>query len=462
MFYQNAYPVTAVVYGLFPVRDPDPANLAQLRDGDLNCVAQRVVEHFEGALRGQGLTPARRQKIREWEERVHETGAKVVAKLEKILWRPIVLRDIAGEDIFNRGKYGRNRPIELICHNGHALPKDLHFPKSREVHIYEGNVWHAIREVTQGEPLAVWLLGGQDRQLNVDQFVLQNGRTYSTREAQERLKAICAKLGDPELAQRAFGENHAASIMAKERNGWKSTPANLLPDIEKACGEQGHGGLWNSMGYDTREVTSIDMKACYPASFQGMGEAKPYFERFGHPTHRMTRVAINGPLPKDIGTGFADIQEWEFEATCHPAIPAWFGRHFSEGGWAPTQLLDFLAESGLWRSLKVREAIISFEKQTEVWLPESRDQACSVIGKFTQGSKADGKRLTRRLVTDRGEPCPGHSPLGLFGRSANEVRAWSHPHLLRWLSTTVRPFEGLDAGLRPHQPPPSATEVRTL
>ena len=34
-------------------------------------------------------------------------------------------------------------------------------------------------------------------------------------------------------------------------------------------------------------------------------------------------------------------------------------------------------------------------------MPESRD--CSVIGKFTQGAKADGKRLTRRLVTDRGE-----------------------------------------------------------
>ncbi|MEW8689370.1 MAG: hypothetical protein AB2556_26400 [Candidatus Thiodiazotropha sp.] len=28
---------------------------------------------------------------------------------------------------------------------------------------------------------------------------------------------------------------------------------------------------------------------------------------------------------------------------------------------------------------------------------------CSVIGKFTQGSKADGKRLTRRLVTHQGE-----------------------------------------------------------
>lgn len=39
-YYQNAYPITAVVYGLYPLRDPDPANLAPMRDGDLNCVAQ--------------------------------------------------------------------------------------------------------------------------------------------------------------------------------------------------------------------------------------------------------------------------------------------------------------------------------------------------------------------------------------------------------------------------------------
>ncbi|MEW8689418.1 MAG: hypothetical protein AB2556_26640 [Candidatus Thiodiazotropha sp.] len=62
---QNAYPFTAVAYVLFPVRKPDPANLAPLKDGDLNCVAQRMVEHFGGALRGQGLTPAGRQKILE-------------------------------------------------------------------------------------------------------------------------------------------------------------------------------------------------------------------------------------------------------------------------------------------------------------------------------------------------------------------------------------------------------------
>ncbi|MEW8688806.1 MAG: hypothetical protein AB2556_23560, partial [Candidatus Thiodiazotropha sp.] len=159
------------------------------------------------------------------------------------------------------------------------------------------------------------------------------------------------------------------------------------------------------MGYDTEDIISIDMRACYPASFQGMGEAKPYFERFGHPAHRMTRVAINGALPKDIDTGFAEVQEWEFKAICHPVIPAWFGRHFANAScsWGPTQLLAYLTESGLLESLKVREAIVYLKTQKDVWLPESRDQVCSVIGKFTQDSKADGKRLKRRMLTDRGE-----------------------------------------------------------
>ncbi|MEW8687546.1 MAG: hypothetical protein AB2556_17160 [Candidatus Thiodiazotropha sp.] len=86
-----------------------------------------------------------------------------MAELEQILKRAIILRDIAVEDIFNSGKYqSREADIELICHNGHAWPKELHFPQSREVHIYEGDVLQAIREATRGEPIAVWLLGGQD------------------------------------------------------------------------------------------------------------------------------------------------------------------------------------------------------------------------------------------------------------------------------------------------------------
>ena len=77
VFYQNAYHVTAVSYGVYPIRETNPANLAPLGDGDLNCVAQRVVDHFKGALRSQGLTPVPRRKIQEWENGVHEGGAAV-------------------------------------------------------------------------------------------------------------------------------------------------------------------------------------------------------------------------------------------------------------------------------------------------------------------------------------------------------------------------------------------------
>lgn len=48
----------------------------------------------------------------EWEKRVHEMGATVnnVAKLESILQRAIIRQDIAGEDIYNSGKYQRRPP----------------------------------------------------------------------------------------------------------------------------------------------------------------------------------------------------------------------------------------------------------------------------------------------------------------------------------------------------------------
>ncbi|MEW8688989.1 MAG: hypothetical protein AB2556_24485, partial [Candidatus Thiodiazotropha sp.] len=84
--------------------------------------------------------------------------------------------------------------------------------------------------------MAVWLLGGQcgqQRQLSVDQFEFQDGRSYRT---QEKLQAICAKLGNSELADRAFGENHVASTMAKEKNGWRpiKLPQELTESEPKA------------------------------------------------------------------------------------------------------------------------------------------------------------------------------------------------------------------------------------
>ena len=141
------------------------------------------------------------------------------------------------------------------------------------------------------------------------------------------------------------------------------------------------------MDYDTRDVVSIDMKSCYPASFQGEGEARPYFQRFGHPSHRMARVAINGSLPQYIGTGFAQVSTWKFASDCHPVVPAWFGKHFDEKGWAPTQLLTYLVETGLLTSLEVTEAILSFKQQKEVWLPEAATRPAALSANSSRAAR---------------------------------------------------------------------------
>ncbi|CAB5127972.1 unnamed protein product [Rhizophagus irregularis] len=108
-----------------------------MKDGTLNCVAQRVIEYFEKAKRGYGLTSTRKQKIGTWEKRMHQPGAQVedVAELEKILKRPIKLLDITHGTIFNSGKYqtGRFEEIEMVVHNGHAFPRNHHFPRDRMV-----------------------------------------------------------------------------------------------------------------------------------------------------------------------------------------------------------------------------------------------------------------------------------------------------------------------------------------
>ena len=111
-----------------------------MKDGTLNCVAQQAIEHFEKAKRGYGLTRIRKQKIDAWEKRMRHPGARVedVAELEKILKRPSTLHDITHGFIFNSGKYqtGRFEEIEMVVHNGHAFPKNHHFPRDRMVEYY--------------------------------------------------------------------------------------------------------------------------------------------------------------------------------------------------------------------------------------------------------------------------------------------------------------------------------------
>ncbi|CAG8841607.1 3622_t:CDS:2, partial [Gigaspora margarita] len=187
---------------------------AQSEDSTLNCIAERVIEHFDQAKRGYGLTKICRQKINDWEKKIRIPGAQVhdIAELEKILKRPITLLDI-----------------------------------------------------THGSQ-AIWLMGVGDRTQRISQFVLEDGRTFRTWKKHIEIIEVCKQLVNDainwqyqeniinekkrsilleslkvvDLAEQVFGANHAGSRLANEINEWYPISGKINDDIKRACVEYGH------------------------------------------------------------------------------------------------------------------------------------------------------------------------------------------------------------------------------
>ncbi|PKK67854.1 hypothetical protein RhiirC2_782990 [Rhizophagus irregularis] len=160
-----------------------------------------------------------------------------------------------------------------------------------------------------------------------------------------------------ELAEQVFGANHARGKLANEINDWHPTLVSVHENIKQSYVEHEHGGHWNAPNYQVEDVICIDMKECYPASMRGQGECSPWFKQFGHLTHHLVRVAVEGELPPNDITGFAQWRRmWE------------------------DKRLDTYCTSTI-----------------------SSQSSCAIIGKFTQGNKVEEKRLIHRVVIDEGE-----------------------------------------------------------
>ena len=77
VYYNNAYPVSAVIYDLYKLSEPDINKLPTMKEGGRYCVAQRIIDYYENSLRGKGLTDKRREQNLKWEQQVHESGASI-------------------------------------------------------------------------------------------------------------------------------------------------------------------------------------------------------------------------------------------------------------------------------------------------------------------------------------------------------------------------------------------------
>ncbi|CAG8711079.1 20536_t:CDS:2 [Gigaspora margarita] len=273
-------------------------------------------------------------------------GAQVqdVVELEKILKRPITLLDITHGTIFNSKKYrsGKYEEIEIVVHNSYAFPRNQHFSRDRIVKYFKNDTWKAINNALQG-PQAIWLIGvGKAcKQLVNDAIDWQ----YQEEIISEEKKSILSE----SLKVVDLTEQHPIS-------------GKINDDIRQACIEHKHSGCWNISNYHINDVVYINMKECYPASMQGQGEYAPWFNRFGHPIEHLVQVAVNGKLPQNDITGFAQVSSFKFASNIHPVIPVWYEKHFA-----------------CRKDLTIGKAIISLTQQTKVWLPKNQNISCAII-----------------------------------------------------------------------------------
>ena len=190
-YYERSYPKTAVVYRIYPLNEkPNIEKLAPMKysspaTSSLNCVAERVTEHFTNSLRGNKLTDLRRSKINEWGLSVKERGATIsdIAKLETSLRFPITVATITGEVLYESKYKSKGTPIKIIDHNKHAwTPAVTIFPRNRTVKyipaeflgendfLFETRLFDFIHQLTANFPCKCGCLIG----LRTNQIILIN------------------------------------------------------------------------------------------------------------------------------------------------------------------------------------------------------------------------------------------------------------------------------------------------
>ncbi|CAG8505861.1 4226_t:CDS:2, partial [Cetraspora pellucida] len=308
--------------------------------------------------------------------------------------------------------------IGIVVHNGHAFPRNQHFPRDQMVEYYKGDTWEAISNALR-EPQAIWLMGVEDMSQTISQFVLEDGHTFRTWKKHTEIIEACKQ-----LVNDTIDWQYQEGIINKEK---KSILLESLKVVDLA--EQ----TLECTDYHVNDVIYIDMKECYLASMRGQGKCTPWFNRFRHPTHYFVRVVVNGELPENDITGFAQIRSFKFASNIHSVIPVCGEGCGKEKEWAPIVLLRYLFEVGILESVTIEEAIISLTKQTKVWLPRNRDISCAIINKFTQGGKINKKCLTYQLVTNEDKLDFLIKDCTDAGTFAKREKSYAHINLLEML-----------------------------
>ncbi|GBC45084.2 hypothetical protein GLOIN_2v1477001 [Rhizophagus irregularis DAOM 181602=DAOM 197198] len=412
-------------------------------DGDLNCIVaelQRLIEHG-GTKRAIGLTPARESALAKFNEKVRAPGCTlddlhILEKPEKSggIGMKIVIKDILGNEMWNSGRYLKQRKLTVFCHNNHAWTGGIpEMPRVSSVYDMDYECERALvsacTKTKKGE-------------VNIDEKKIAEALISFVARNLPRATRIWI-VGKEILTHEGENVDIRQWIEDEYQSNTPSPSEELKAEFDKVLKSLGGAQSYRFRGINGMECTNrsspkhihIDLRGAYLGcedSERSASEALPWVRRYGFPERIQRRAQVDNIDTIRNLTGIVQLIAWEFALNLHPFTAGLIGQHLAEKeGWIPTPLVDYLLSRGWLSSATPREVIYSVGKKSRIEFPPDRDLAVRFVG-----SCARNAQVTSILVRDINEAdmlYEGDEKRGQWLHIRSFVLAYTHIAVLEQL-----------------------------
>ena len=399
--------VMGYYFALIPRGDPARQWLA-MRDGETNCVIERVREALRSKTKGLVLTPAREKVLKELEREFEGTGCGEAGlqKIASALKIKLVMRDVDGEvlwrptDRTGKPTYEKQPEVSVYRQNGHAYAGEPVMPS-----IVRSAGYDVPSSVKDAEGLRAcqlaFLAGKAGRAWTVGaEIVTEDGTVYRPPGMEEALNAAMGEHGEAVdlfaepitrlggVRSYRFGKwlelNRIGHLTPKWRDIWRDSVVEAR--------------VWNSQDR-VPNTGLLDISAAYLGCGEGAAEnalARVYARRHGFPGAIYRLYAVGDLDEVRAMAGVVHITRWELEPRVHPAAVRSLVGHLELHEWLPIPLALYLVDTGLAR-LSVDRAAVSMDRLETLHFP-GRDLAVEMIGSCMRN-----KRKTSIITRDEAE-----------------------------------------------------------
>lgn len=399
--------VKAYFFALVPRGNPGRLWLA-MRDGEINCVVERVREALSGKKKGLTLTATREAVLKGFEREFEGVGCNEVGlqKIASALKIKLVVRDVDGAVIWRptdrNGKptYENQMEVSIFRQNGHAYAGEPMMPYPVRSAVYDVPAEVKDTEALRGCQLQFLNGLGAGRAWTVGaEIVTEDGTVYRPPGMEDALNVAMGEHGEAVdtfttpitrlggVRAYRFGKwlelNRIGHLTPKWRSIWRDSVVEAR--------------VWNCQG-EVPDTRVLDISAAYLGCGEGAAEnalARVYARRHGFPGVSYQLYAVTNLDDVRALAGVVHIVEWELMQV-HPAAARTLVGHLDQHEWMPIPLALYLVDSGLAR-LVIDRAAVCMDRLETLQFP-NRDLAVELIGSCMRN-----KRKNTLITRDEAE-----------------------------------------------------------